>query len=94
MRYEYKITAGSGAIVEIGFSAEDMESKPYGYTAGGDSSIVTSIGSMVAQSNSVHHFEKMIDNHNGYSIMEDDPAPASSSGMSWGANSDDDDEEE
>jgi hypothetical protein len=85
MRYEYKITAGSGTIVEIGFSAEDMESKPYGYTAGGDSSVVTSIGSMVAQSDSVHHFEKMMENHNAYSIMEDDPEPVRSSGMSWGS---------
>ena len=93
MRYEYKVSAGSSVIIHIGFSAEDMESKPYGYTAGGDSSVVTSIGSMVAQSDSVHHFEEMMENHKGYSIMEDDPAPASSSGMSWGANSDDDEEE-
>ncbi len=93
MRYEYKIAAGSGAIIEIGFSAEDMESKPYGYTAGGDSSIVSSIGSMVAQSESVHHFEKMMNNHNGYSIMEDDSDSKPSSSMSWGSNSSDDEDE-
>tara|TARA_Y100000816_G_scaffold199977_1_gene146718 strand:- start:4054 stop:4335 length:282 start_codon:yes stop_codon:yes gene_type:complete len=93
MRYEYKVSAGSSGIIHIGFLAEDMESKPYGYTAGGDSSVVSSIGAMVAQSESVHHFEEMMSSHSGYSIMEDDSDSKPSSSMSWGSNSSDDEDE-
>ncbi len=93
MRYEYKIASGSGAIVEIGFSAEDMESKPYGYTAGGNASVVSSIGALVAQSDSVHHFEEIMENHNSYSVIKDDPSPSYPSSMSWGSNSSDDEDE-
>ena len=93
MRYEYTIVSGAGNTIDIGFEADDMDSKPYGYTAGGDSSVVSSIGAMVAQSSSVKHFEEMMGNHNGYSIVEDNPAPSYSSSMSWGSNSSDDEDE-
>ena len=93
MRYEYKIRVGNEDL-DFSFEADDKSSKPTGVCASGSADCVRTLSIMVSECNDVDHFEEMINNHRGCMMINDEKNSYSSSGMSWGANSADDEDEE
>ena len=88
MRYDYKIKVGMEEV-SFGFDAADMNSKPSAPSGAGSPVALKTLTLMTYDADSVYDFESMIDAHGGCQMMEDEPAPSNSSGMSWGSSSSD-----
>ena len=90
MRHDYKIKVGMEEV-SFGFDAADMNSKPSAPSGAGSPVALKTLTLMTYDSDSVYDFESMIDAHGGCQMMEDEPSPStsSSSGMSWGSSSSD-----
>lgn len=94
MNFSYKIQVG-GNVVNYYATAESENHKAYTYDGSGEVNSISTINYIMYASSSMNDFVERINNHGATKMVEDenDSAPASS-GMSWGANSSDDEDEE
>ena len=94
MIYSYKIQVGNSPC-NLSFSAEDRDSKPSSRMSGsGSTEGLKMLNLIMAESSSVSEFENRVESHGGTSWIEvpSSMATSSSSGMSWGSSTTEDDE--
>lgn len=94
MNFYYKIKVGD-YIVNYVASAESEDHKADTYDGSGETGAISTINSIMHDSKSMTDFVAKIKSHGATSMMEEDSpvaAPASS-GMTWGSNSSDEDDE-
>ena len=87
MRYDYNIQVGMEKV-GFGFNADSMESKPSAPSGYGSAIALKTLTLMAYEAVSVSDFERMVDLHGGCQMIEDEPEPSTSSGMSWGSSMD------
>jgi hypothetical protein len=94
MKYSYKIQVGNSSC-EVSFDADNSDSKPTSQMSGsGSPEALTMLKNIMSESSSVSDFEQKVMDHGGTSWIEvpasmvsPSSSTSSSSGMSWGSSS-------